>query len=583
MKTYIRTLAMFFLSQGILLAQYSTNKACEVGSYTEYYAYGTPHVSELGWGKLVQDTITPEFGYIQNGNGQNILPDTFNFFRKCLVTKYILAKKVNGKWGVYNEVLREAISFNYEDLFFSYVGKEFTCLAKKEGKWGLLDQYEEELLPFEYDNIKILTQDILILEKDQKLFVYFLYHDSLVDVSGYCVQAFDEEHNNYLKLIKKDTYRPEEGIINREGSFMIPILKGNISKINSEERPPYFKVTNYSVGEVSLYDSKGRLVLPPVKGRSLYISGNNPRYITVTDKKKKYFFNMQGKNLLPQDYDELKVIDRHNSIGLSTYILTKDGVNRLFKNGTYLDLDFEGIEKITGTSSFIFYHLNQAGIYDANKNQVVLEPKYDFIEHRHNTSQYSIVKLKNNGKYGLCQSNGEIIVTPKYSSLEAQYLSNWVHYKVVLNDRIGILDIDGNYVLDPAYDEIRPSKNAYTYKQGDNWGLLDLDTDTQIAPFSEKPLYLVEGLMPYRLGGLDGVMDMNKMILLEPQYDEIRAYQEQRARVRHNGKWGFIDDKQQIVIPIVYDEAKPFSKGRAWVKQGESEYYVDKEGNRLSP
>lgn len=55
----------------------------------------------------------------------------------------------------------------------------------------------------------------------------------------------------------------------------------------------------------------------------------------------------------------------------------------------------------------------------------------------------------------------------------------------------------------------------------------------------------------------------NYEIIIPPQYDEVRTFNEGYAAVKKNGKWGYINKQGEYVIQPKYDYAASFSEGKA--------------------
>jgi hypothetical protein len=92
-----------------------------------------------------------------------------------------------------------------------------------------------------------------------------------------------------------------------------------------------------------------------------------------------------------------------------------------------------------------------------------------------------------------------------------------------------------------------------------------------------------EGLIPYRIGNTWGYCDDEKIVKIDPQFEESTPYSDGRAAVKLHGKWGFINDDGEVEISIRYDEVKPFHDGFAAVKFNGKWGYVNKDGDEIFP
>lgn len=82
--------------------------------------------------------------------------------------------------------------------------------------------------------------------------------------------------------------------------------------------------------------------------------------------------------------------------------------------------------------------------------------------------------------------------------------------------------------------------------------------------------------------GLYGYM-ANDIWIIEPVYEEARAFSESIAVVRKSGKYGYIDVSGRLVIPAKYNKAGDFSSGLAPVCLYGKYGYINKQGETVIP
>ena len=88
----------------------------------------------------------------------------------------------------------------------------------------------------------------------------------------------------------------------------------------------------------------------------------------------------------------------------------------------------------------------------------------------------------------------------------------------------------------------------------------------------KNPLY------PIIVNGKHGYINNGGKIVIEPQYEEARPFQEELASIRINGKYGFIDKKGKLVIQAQYELSSGYSEGLAIVKIDSRWILLDKNG-----
>lgn len=95
---------------------------------------------------------------------------------------------------------------------------------------------------------------------------------------------------------------------------------------------------------------------------------------------------------------------------------------------------------------------NKQGFIDSDGN-IIVEPKYDYIspfgEYQEN---WALVQRHN--KFGFIDNNGCEVVKPKYSNIEQfnKYKKGWA--LVEKRGKLGFIDIEGNEILKPQFSNI---------------------------------------------------------------------------------------------------------------------------------
>lgn len=93
---------------------------------------------------------------------------------------------------------------------------------------------------------------------------------------------------------------------------------------------------------------------------------------------------------------------------------------------------------------------NQYGVVDATTGNAILETKYDSISYLPNAKDFLV---STNGKYGIVEKNTNIKVRIAYDNIQIMDNENGL-YLVRLNNSYGVLDLDGNTIIEPIYPQI---------------------------------------------------------------------------------------------------------------------------------
>lgn len=157
----------------------------------------------------------------------------------------------------------------------------------------------------------------------------------------------------------------------------------------------------------------------------------------------------------------------------------------------------------------------------------------------------SKVKVEVDGKWGLVDKTGELIIPVVYDDLEHNN-SNIICAR--LNGKFGYLSVDGENVTSLVFDKAYPFReNRGAIQIGKKWGFVD-STGALAVPC---------------------------------RYDKVYSFNECRAGVQQNGKWGFINPYGNIIIPCIYDEVNSFKSSISVVRCASSKYMIDKYGNMI--
>lgn len=150
-----------------------------------------------------------------------------------------------------------------------------------------------------------------------------------------------------------------------------------------------------------------------------------------------------------------------------------------------------------------------------------------------------------NGKYGIKDAAGKIIVAGKYD-----YASEFSEglAVVALKGKYGFIDKTGKEVITLKYDDT----NGF-----------------------------IEGLAIVSLNGKYGFIDKTGKEITAIKYDMADDFTEGLAIVTLSKKRGFIDKTGREIIPLKYDAVGKFENGKAKVTLNGRTFYIDKTGKEI--
>lgn len=163
---------------------------------------------------------------------------------------------------------------------------------------------------------------------------------------------------------------------------------------------------------------------------------------------------------------------------------------------------------------------------------------------------------------------------------------------VEVNEKYGIIDIEGNWIMEPKSDMPRYFEGGYGILYRLNQAPAFTDTKGKIL-FSVPDAVLIQtfsdGVALFRTqfgdSGKVGYFDKTGKTIIKPQFADGRSFNEGLAAVQptKGGLWGFIDKKGQIVIKPQFNEASGFFEGLAGVKLNGQWGFINKQGRLVIP
>ena len=241
-------------------------------------------------------------------------------------------------------------------------------------------------------------------------------------------------------------------------------------------------------------------------------------------------------------------------------------------------------------------------------------------------SQSGLLKYEQNGKWGLINTKGEVIVEAAYANASGNPYYGMV-WQIDPNNPhqalMGIVDQAGNWIVEVGPNKTRrvgyvtpETVNFQLVRVKDKEGLLDSTGKFIIPPkYDQIDFYGLNNLSAFNENGKWGVVDFWGKVVIPPSFPD--KFSAQRASLTaHSGykfasftktqqtseglvgvysgdlslknqgnenKWGFADEEGKVVIDQKYTRVEPFSKGLSLVEINKKYGYINKEGEAVIP
>lgn len=332
---------------------------------------------------------------------------------------------------------------------------------KENGKYGLINFEGKKMIEAEYDNIHALQgiKDSLVIEQNGKKGIINNKTSEVVVKPEYTeIEALSETQEGYI--VKNDAGK--YGLIAKDTSTVLDFKYDDIKNISSNN---YYVVIENGVQEV--VTTNGKVVLTSgfdsVEGIKAndFIIIKNGKYGVINDK---------GEQIIKPEYEDVKfgtvdsfVAQKDGKVG----IIKKDGtvaVDFKYQRINYIEsADFFQAEKDNYKTDVITREFNVA-LEDVIISEMNIEDGYLRVRVGEDYKYYNckleektskevlttntLFLVKENGKYGYENKNGERVVDCIYDDAKEQ---NEFGYCAVKKDGLwGALKSDGTVIVTPS-------------------------------------------------------------------------------------------------------------------------------------
>lgn len=334
----------------------------------------------------------------------------------------------------------------------------------------------------------------------------------------------------------------------------------------------------------------------------------NGQVLRVQKQGKYGLINMDGTEILPCEYEEIKALQ-----GVENAILVqKEGKYGIVNNEgkTLIEPNYVEIQGLGKEASQGFIVKNQEGKYGIIdiSNKQVLETKYDAISKIHEGDYYVVTE---NGKQKVVKKDGTEILNGEYDEIVAilKNPENGIIYKD--NEKYGLMNLEGTKIIAENYDDLKEAKTGiFIVKQKDNYGIIDQEGKTLVEVkykginYNEKAdIYITEdenynneilnGNYEIKLTGMVTNIDDERGYIEIKQEEGYKYYnfkfeEQKEADIfktntlfvsKKDGKYGFLDKDGNVVVDYIYDDATMQNTyGYAGIKKDGKWGVVDRNG-----
>ncbi len=254
------------------------------------------------------------------------------------------------------------------------------------------------------------------------------------------------------------------------------------------------------------------------------------------------------------------------------------------KSGSWvIKPQFDMASSFSTSDNIAAVELNNKCGYINKSGEWVIKPKFKTCNVFSNG--FAIVRVKKR-QWRYIDKSGRIITIPKSTNVHGcNYNPNTPLVVNYQNKKYGYIDIEGNWILEPIFDDANCfTKNGLALVKSngknkfiDKTGKVKIKIDKgYVSDFKE------DGLARIDLNGATGAIDKNGNWVIKPIFDFIGEFSKNglaTARIKGGNSNGYINKKSIFVIKEQFNNTEKFVNGFAVVKINNKYGYIDKSGD----
>lgn len=446
---------------------------------------------------------------------------------------------------------------------FDFIGNfnEGLACVEVNGKYGFIDKKGQIAIPLNYDNAYYFNDGIAPVNENGKWFF----------INNKGIKVFDIEYD-YIPFRRGKYSGSYTIVIKRIFEFVNPkgqtlFLLDCESCSDVHDGVVWFKRN----GKYGFLNKNGDVIIEPsldeVNAESNYYKYEG--WLIIIKKQNKEGIVYKGKMVLPPSYERVVFSGK-------IFIAKEEGQYKMFDlEGHFIkDLPFEHVGGFGIYKNAEFRQNGKYGIIDEFGN-IIIEAQYDLLA----PFSDGLACFKKNRKWGYINKRNEVVIEPQFESC---LFFNDGYAKFEKDRKYGLIDTTGKIIIPPKYEACAyDSEGLFRCRLEDTIFFYDdkLNLVNQIALENYQSGF--NNLIKIKQADKFGLIKSNGEIVLEPKYDEITDYSE-FSILKQNGRYGIINKEGKIVTnpifeSIYYDRTPGISVFGLGKKYG----LIDKMGNIL--
>ncbi|MCI7017433.1 MAG: WG repeat-containing protein [Prevotella sp.] len=445
-------------------------------------------------------------------------------FENIYSFKNIIIKN-HGKYGIYTNKGLVVHNCIYDDMYFKLMNKEpeksfynDSIIVKIGNNNGLISIDGNTLLETKYSDIFKIGNFWCVKRVGSEKFR--LYNSQEGKLFNY---EFDEiEYGNFDEKVRCDG-------------------------IETSGHNDYFIKNNSKYGIVS---GDGFLLVNCIYDSIKYFDNQ----YEVTMNNKKGIISANGKSIVPCEYDRIEgIMDGSSGLADGYYVHKGNFIGAFSYNGVkMLDCKYDSIidDSLYEHNIFTVFSKYKCALFNGDK--FVTDFIFDYIGKEMSSyykvsgdKYFSFFHAQINNKWGIIDENGKYILDCKYEDIGfySQYCTSDKSpiFDICINGFHGIVSKHGKSVIPAIYEKIIP-KSSYDYDV--------CSIDSYVV--KKNGLY---GILTIKRNGDNSLISDIQYSAIDIRYSrnkEVLGY-----KIQKNGLYGFLDNNGKILIDCKFDDIEP--------------------------
>lgn len=348
----------------------------------------------------------------------------------------VLRAGKDGKYGLIDLDGKELAACVY-DRIDAIKGVKDSLLVQKDGKYGLLNNQGDVIVECEYNNISALTNNYtdgyIVKNSEGKLGAISINKEKLLEC-----KYEDIKHvcGNDLYVVKENG---KWKITNKNGDKSVEIDYEDVTFINSDA------VIAKVAGKYGVFGTDKSEKIKAIYDYIEYACADN----FIAQKDGKFgILNVSGEEVVPFEYNDLTF----NETAYCIFGKKADD------NNIYL-IDRNHEVKLSATDVEVLDGFIRAKVNDEYK---FYNFKFEEKSNRDAYSNHNLYVAKNDGKFGLVNRDGTLVVKYEYDDITEQ--NDYGYIGIKKDGKWGVIDQYGNIVVEPKFEISNVSKVVFIGK-----------------------------------------------------------------------------------------------------------------------